>query len=244
MPRQRRVVIPDCPHHITQRGNNRRTVFFTDSDRAVFLTLLKEYTSQYAVKVLGYCLMSNHVHVIATPTTPTGLAKAFGRTYNDYSRMQNIRRRECGYMWQSRYYSCPIESRYLWAVLSYVERNPVRAGMVSASEEWYWSSAQCHLASPASGTWLSLADWSQHWTADSWRTALMHGMDEANLRARLAEATATGRPLGEAEFVEACEEQSGLILRRRKPGPKPKQQDKKALSVGASAISGQIPESW
>ncbi len=120
----------------------------------------------------------------------------------------------------------------------------MRAGMVSNCEEWYWSSAQCHLAPAASSTWLNLADWRQHWTADSWRTALTHGLDEANLRARLAEATATGRPFGEAEFVEACEERSGLILRRQKPGPKPKQQDNKGLSAASGANGGQILESW
>jgi hypothetical protein len=77
MPRQRRVVLPGRPHHITQRGNNRRDVFFDDSDRELYLSLLREYTAQYQVKILGYCLMTNHVHLIAVPgayitTTPAG----------------------------------------------------------------------------------------------------------------------------------------------------------------------------
>ncbi len=238
MPRQRRVVIPDCPHHITQRGNNRRAVFFNDADRELFLTLLKEYTSKYAVTVLGYCLMTNHVHVIATPTTPTGLAKAFGRTHNYYARLQNIRRRECGFMWQNRYYSCPIEARYLWAVLSYVERNPVRAQLVPSCEQWPWSSARCHLAAAGSATWLSLGDWARQWTPESWRDVLTYGLDEASLRARLGEATATGRPLGEAGFVEACEERSGLILRRQKPGPKPKRREGDGAIASLAASGG------
>src|SRR5882757_7174121 len=131
MPRQRRVVIPNCPHHITQRGNNRRAIFFGDGDREVYLTLLRAYAVECSVEILGYCLMTNHVHVIATPTVPSGLAKAFGRTHNDYARWLNIRRCESGHVWQNRFFSCPIETRYLWAVLTYVERNPVRAGLVS-----------------------------------------------------------------------------------------------------------------
>jgi putative transposase len=131
MPRQRRAVIPNCPHHITQRGNNRRSIFFSDGDREVYLSLLKEYALEYGVEILRYCLMTNHVHVIAIPTASSGLAKAFGRTHNDYARWLNIRHRESGHVWQNRFFSCPIESHYLWAVLAYVERNPVRAGLVS-----------------------------------------------------------------------------------------------------------------
>lgn len=124
MSRRTRVVIPDCPHHVTQRGNNRRDVFFTDTDREMYLTLLKRYASEFAVDILGYCLMTNHIHVVASPHTADALSQTFGRTHNDYSRWLNIRRQESGHVWQNRYYSCPIEFRYLWAVLAYVERNP------------------------------------------------------------------------------------------------------------------------
>ena len=82
MPRQRRAVIPNCPHHITQRGNNRRDVFFSDRDRELYLTLLKEYSQKDKLDMLGYCLMTNHVHIVATPTTEHSLAKVFGRTPN------------------------------------------------------------------------------------------------------------------------------------------------------------------
>ena len=92
MPRQRRVVIPGIAHHVTQRGNNRRNVFFTDEDRKLYLSLLKEYTAQYGVGVIGYCLMTNHVHLIVMPGCATALAKALGRTHSDYARWLPIRR--------------------------------------------------------------------------------------------------------------------------------------------------------
>jgi putative transposase len=86
MPRQRRVVIPGIAHHVTQRRNNRRRVFFTDENRELYLSLLKEYAAQYRVGVIGYCLMANHVHLIVVPGNSTALGKALGRTHSDYAR--------------------------------------------------------------------------------------------------------------------------------------------------------------
>lgn len=229
MPRQRRVVLPGRPHHITQRGNNRRDVFFGDTDRQVYLSLLKEYTREYRVDILGYCSMTNHVHLIAVPGDAAALAKAIGRTHNDYARWLHIRRRESGHLWQSRFFSCPLENAYTWAALAYVERNAVRAGVVAQCEDWPWSSARRHLGQIDSRDWMAVESWSQNWTPALWRVALNDGLAEADIRARLHEATRTGRPLGEDKFVGQCEQQSGLTLRRRKPGPKPRS----ALANGA-----------
>lgn len=222
MPRQRRLVLPGRPHHITQRGNNRRDVFFAEGDRNVYLSLLKEYVAAYSVSIWGYCLMSNHVHLIAVPADAAGLAKALGRTHNDYSRWLNIRRRESGHLWQNRFFSCPLDDAYTWAALAYVERNPVRAGIVAQCDEWRWSSACRHLGAAGWCDWVDLEQWSRNWTPALWRAVLTEGLAEADLQARLQEATRTGRPLGRDEFVDRCERQAGLPLRRRKPGPKPK----------------------
>lgn len=221
MPRQPRVVIPGRPHHITQRGNGQRDVFYTEVDRSVYISLLKKYTAEYAVQVLGFCLMTNHVHVIATPATAAGLTQAFGRTHNDYSRWLHVHRRESGHLWQSRYFSCPLDGPYIWAALAYVERNPVRAGLVAHCEDWHWSSAQFHLGR-ASSDWLTTDFWAQNWTTGMWRSWLEKGFAEDEIRGRLLEATRTGRPLGEAGFVETCEQQSGRLLRPKRSGPKPK----------------------
>jgi len=222
MPRQRRVVIPGIAHHVTQRGNNRRNVFFTDEDRELYLSLLTEYTAQYGVGVIGYCLMTNHVHLIVMPGCATALAKALGRTHSDYARWLPIRRRESEHLWQNRFFSCPLEPVYIWAALAYVERNAVRAGLVSECEAWPWSSALPHLNNSRQDDWLDVVLWSQHWTPALWRTAIREGLAEAEMRGRLHEATRTGRPLGEDDFVERCQHESGLSLRKQKPGPKPK----------------------
>jgi putative transposase len=98
----------------------------------------------------------------------------------------------------------------------------MRAGIVAQCEEWPWSSARRHLGVTDSRDWLAIEEWSQNWTPALWRVALQEGLSEADLRARLHEATRTGRPFGEDQFVEQCEQQSGLTLRRQKPGPKSK----------------------
>ncbi len=75
MPRTSRVVIPGCPHHVTQRGNNRQDVFFADADRRRYLELLTEQAARFGVAVEGYCLMTNHVHLVVVPSSADSLAK-------------------------------------------------------------------------------------------------------------------------------------------------------------------------
>jgi putative transposase len=188
----------------------------------MYLLLLKRYTSQYKVDILGYCLLTNHVHLIAIPAVAAGLAKALGRTHNDYARWLNIRRSESGHLWQNRFFSCPLDARHTWAALAYVERNAVKAGLAARAADWAWSSARRHLGLQQTPDWLHTELWSQTWGPSRWRTVLDEGMAEAELQDRLREATKTGRPLGDASFTEACEARFGIRVRRQKPGPKAK----------------------
>ncbi len=144
MPRFARVVVPQFPHHITQRGNARREVFFTDADREVYLGLVQQYTALRGVDVLGYCLMTNHVHLVLMPHVETALAKIMREVSMRYSQFRNAVEHGTGHLWQSRYYSCVIEPVRLASVMRYVELNPVRAGMVARAEEYGWSSARAH----------------------------------------------------------------------------------------------------
>jgi len=89
MPRVSRIVLPGRPHHVTQRGNNRQDVFFVDDDRRVYLGLLKEQAERFGLEILGYCLMSNHVHLVAVPAGEDSLAKAVGRTHFLYTQYVN-----------------------------------------------------------------------------------------------------------------------------------------------------------
>jgi len=117
MARFARVVIPDVPHHVTQRGNARQIIFASDADRITYLCLLRQYSELHGLSLLGYCLMSNHVHLIAIPQTPNALAQALKQAQGRYATYWNAHRSSCGHVWQGRFYSCPLDERHLWEAL-------------------------------------------------------------------------------------------------------------------------------
>ena len=222
MGRIARAVVPGIPHHITQRGNHHETVFFHDEDRQVYLKALAQYCDRYGVRLLGYCLMSNHVHFVAVPEREDSLAKAFGRTHNDYARWVHVRHRQTGHLWQNRFFSCPLDSGHCWAALRYVERNPVRAQIVRDATDWRWSSAHAHVTGIDHSGLLKFEEWASCWTPQSWRDALVHGIEETLLVERLRTATRTGRPLGAEGFAIALEQVLHRRLAPRKSGPEPR----------------------
>ena len=106
MPRVARIVIPGWPHHVVQRGNNRQDVFFVDDDCRAYLRFLCDQSARFGIHILGYCLMSNHVHIIAVPDGEDSLAKAIGRTHFLYAQYVNRVHGRSGHLWQNRFYSC------------------------------------------------------------------------------------------------------------------------------------------
>ena len=132
-------MVPGIAHHVTQRGNRRMDVFFSDDDREEYLGLLAELGEKHGVRYLGYCLMSNHVHLVAVPGDQESLAIGIGRAHERYTRGVNFRQGWRGYLWQGRFFSCPLDDRGTIEVLRYVELNPVRAGLVKGAREWRWS---------------------------------------------------------------------------------------------------------
>ncbi|HWB82586.1 MAG TPA: transposase, partial [Bryobacteraceae bacterium] len=125
MARLARVVAADVPHHVTQRGNARRTVFENHTGRLVYLDLLNSYSRLHQLTMLGFCLMSNHVHLVATQRHSDALALALRYTHGRYAAYLNARQGSSGPIWQGRYYSCPLDTHHLWAALRYAELNPV-----------------------------------------------------------------------------------------------------------------------
>jgi putative transposase len=121
MPRTKRVVAVGYPHHITQRGNYRQDVFYSEQDRAVYLSLVAAYAADFDLRLLGFTLMTNHVHWVAVPGRPDSLARAFGRAHNDYSRWFNIKNHRAGHLWQNRFFSCPLDPAHLAQAMRYVE---------------------------------------------------------------------------------------------------------------------------
>jgi putative transposase len=220
MSRIARVVVPGCWHHVTQRGNRQECVFLEDGDRALYLQLLRDHCKRREVRIAGYCLMTNHVHLLAIPVAADSLAKALGGAHTDYARWFNVKRTATGHVWQNRYYSCPLEERHRWNALRYVEQNPVRAGLVREALDWQWSSALAHATGLDRTGVLDLDDWRDRWTAETWRDVLDQGIDNADLLAQIRAATRTGRPIGGGDFVRNLELATGRPLRPAKRGPK------------------------
>ncbi|WP_066042712.1 transposase [Bathymodiolus septemdierum thioautotrophic gill symbiont] len=104
MPRQARSVFANIPHHVTQRGNRKTDVFFCDKDKDYYLELLQEYTTKHQVKVLAYCLMTNHIHLILQPATADGLQKVLKLLHMRYSQYINKQQNTSGILWQGRFF--------------------------------------------------------------------------------------------------------------------------------------------
>ena len=145
MPRRNRCVLPDVPCHVTQRGVDRRETFSEDHDRLTYLRLVQENLHDAGVGILGYCLMTNHVHLITVPAREDSLSILFRRVHGRYAQYYNARCGRSGHLWQNRFFGCMLGAKHLWTALAYVERNPVRAGMVEQAGEYRWSSAAAHL---------------------------------------------------------------------------------------------------
>ncbi len=145
MPRPARIVIPGTPHHVIQRGNRRQPTFFNPDDYRIYLDIAAEAFAAAKVEVWAYCLMPNHVHLIATPETEDGLAKAVGATHQRYTWLTNQKQNWTGHLWQGRFGSCPMDEPYFLQCARYVGLNPVRAGLVSKAVDWPWSSVSAHL---------------------------------------------------------------------------------------------------
>jgi putative transposase len=214
MPRVARVVIAEVAHHVTQRGNGRQVILATDAERMVYLDLLRQAVRVQELAVVGYCLMSNHVHVVVIPRRPEALAEAFHQVHGRYASYWNLAHASSGHVWQGRFYSCPMDAGHLWTALRYAEQNPVRAGMVAEAAAWPWSSAAAHCGAADPDACLEMSTWRQSWSAAPWRKFLEEGASPSELYA-IRRSIHAGRPLGAAEFTRALEQRT---QRRLMPG--------------------------
>ena len=214
MPRIARIVVPEIPYHIVQRGNRREVVFFFEEDRNYYLKLLLLYSRQHGLHVKGYCLMTNHVHLVAVPDKESTLCDVLKPVHLRYAQHVNWTHGVTGHVWQGRFFSCGLDDAHYVQALRYVERNPVRAGLVRRAEDYPWSSAAGHcglredVLAPDTGLLTE--------KMGDWRAFLAEGElgEETN---QLRMHTRTGRPLGGEMFLNLLET---LLNRTVRPKPK------------------------
>ncbi len=219
MPRAARIVLPDCPHHIIQRGNHKQDIFFSDEDCRCYIDLLAKACVKHQVRCLAWCLMSNHIHLILIPATADALRALMASVHTTYSQRVNRAQSFAGHLFQGRFASYPMDEAHLLVAVRYVENNPVKAGLVAAAEEWRWSSAAAHVNRRDDGL-TDLAVFQD--LAPNWRAMLAEGW-EASERDELVETSLrSGLPLGKTEWLNALGSTLGLSVVPGKRGPKPK----------------------
>jgi len=204
------------PHYITQRGNRRQRTFFCDDDYQAYRELMGEWCGAHQVEIWAYCLMPNHVHLIAVPQSADGLSRAIGEAHRRYTRLVNFRKGWHGHLWQGRFASFVLDKHHLLTATRYVELNPVRAGLVNAPTRYRWSSARAH-ARGKDDSLVRVAPLLK--LAPNWRGFLARVIREADIKVLRAHER-TGRPLGDEAFLATLEQKLGRTLRRQKPGPK------------------------
>jgi putative transposase len=216
MARIARVTAAGIPHHITQRGNRRMPTFFRDEDYQAYMELMREWCLKCHVEIWAYCLMPNHVHLIAVPKSDDGLRRGIGEAHRRYSRMINLRENWRGHLWQGRFFSFPLDENYLLATARYIEMNPVRARLTQEPQSWRWSSARAHFAG-MDDELVKVSPLLE--MAGDWNLFLSSGGEEEKM-IDIRRHERTGRPLGSSGFIAKLESTLERTLKRQKPGPK------------------------
>jgi putative transposase len=237
MPRHARAILPEVAVHIIQRGNNRSACFHRESDYLVYLDHLRELSHRHGCEIHAYCLMTNHVHLLATPQSANACALLMKNLGQRYVQYVNRSRERTGTLWEGRFRSCIAQSdRYVLACYRYIELNPVRAGMVERAGDYRWSSHRSN-AGGARDTWLAPhPDYLALGTDEEARRAAYlalvdSGLDPAQM-AEIRSATNSGGALGDAAFRSLAARALGRRLTPGRAGRPPKR--KSGTDRGAS----------
>lgn len=234
MPRLGRYFLPDQPQHVIQRGNDRQAVFFADEDREAYLGWLLAAAKKDGCRIHAYVLMTNHVHLLATPVRADSLPRMMQSLGRRYVRYLNDERRRTGTLWEGRYRAAPIDSEaYLLACSRYIELNPVRARMVRHPRDHRWSSYRANALGAADALvsphplYLTLGRTAAE-RQESYRALFRERLDEDFIE-DLRSATNGGWALGDDAFkrrVAKGAKRRAEPLPRGRPrlGPKDKRQ--------------------
>jgi putative transposase len=155
MPRRARTTPGGYCYHVINRGNNRQEVFHTESDYLCFVEAMQRTEQILRIRLLAYCLMPNHFHLVVWPVAEGDLSHWMQRVMSTFNHRYRKDHPGCGHLWQGRFKSIPVqENDHLCRVIRYVERNPLRGGLVEQSEDWQWSSLK-RSSGPGDSHWLT-----------------------------------------------------------------------------------------
>lgn len=211
MARTARVVYPGIPHHVTQRGSQRLPTFLRDSDYAYYRTLLATFSKRAETKVIAWCLMPNHIHLLMIPKTEDGLRATVAPLHQVYAAAINKREGWSGHLWQDRFSSIPLDESHTVAAIRYIEQNPVRAGLAKRPDQYRWSSVISHLTGKPDGV-TDLEESKQY--VENWVGLLENGAETA-IAEELEKREYSCLPLGSSGFLDELEKISGQSVRTR-----------------------------
>ena len=223
MARLPRLTVPGYPHHVIQRGNNRQAIFSSTADYQMLLVLLDENARKFSVALHAYVLMTNHFHLLATPSTQDGLPQMMQAVGRRYVRYFNDRQGRSGTLWEGRYRSTLIETeRYLLACMVYIDLNPVRAGLARDAGDYPWSS-HGHYAGLRSDKMLTPHPlfWALGNTPFSREAAyaeLVHAGTSLEQEQALTRSTLNGWALGSDNFIAELQKRTDRRLVQNHPG--------------------------
>lgn len=217
MPRPRRICIPGYPHHVVQRGNNRGKTFYCRRDYLRYLEILSVAAEEHSSAIHAYVLMTNHVHLLITPETSSGLSQTMQSVGRSYVRYINLSYERTGTLWEGRFRSSVVDSDYYClACYRYIDLNPLRAGMVVDPTDYRWSSCrhnalgyENNLLTPHA-TYLGLGMTKKSRSA-RYRSLLGDALGESSIN-EIRRGIAKGLPLGSDTFKSEIENQLGYKL--------------------------------
>lgn len=197
MPKFSRVVVPEYPHHVTQRGSRRQQVFFCEEDYQAYTELVAQAKAGADAEIWAYCLMPNHVHLVVVPHRGDSLARLCRNAHSKYAYRVNKRENWQGHLWQERFHSFPMDEEHLLATVRYVEMNPVRAGLCQSPMDWPWSSVHAHQQGE-NDLLVNVIPMLRR--VDNWSAYL--DVDEMPAKLdKLRKHSRTGRPAGNEDFL-------------------------------------------
>ncbi len=210
MPRKPRFFVANVANHIIQRGNNKDAVFFEEEDYRKYLTILNEAAIKHGVKIHAYVLMTNHIHLLATADTNTGISQLMQQIGRFYVPYVNFKYNRTGTLWEGRFKSSLVaDNIYLLACMRYIEMNPVRAKMVTSPQKYKWSSYHSNVR----GTYDPLISEHVSYKAlarsrkkqqETYRDLFLEHLDEKTLN-EINNCVQTGTPLGDNKFRSQIE---------------------------------------